>query len=166
MGPLSGIRIVEVSGIGPGPFCGMMLADMGADVVCVDRATPPPLDPATDCARRGKRSIVLDLKSPEGRETFFALVEKADALLEGFRPGVMEKVGLGPEECMARNPRLIYGRMTGWGQTGPLSQAAGHDINYISLTGSLHAIGRQVEKPVPPLNLVGDIGRGSMFMAF
>jgi alpha-methylacyl-CoA racemase len=166
MGPLSGLKIVEVSGIGPGPFCGMMLADMGADVVCVDRAAKPLIDPATDCARRGKRSIVLDLKSPEGRETFFALVEKADALLEGFRPGVMEKAGLGPEECMALNPRLIYGRMTGWGQTGPLSQAAGHDINYISLTGSLHAIGRKGEKPVPPLNLVGDFGGGSMFLAF
>ena len=166
MGPLEGLKIIELSGIGPGPFCGMMLADMGADVVCIDRATRPMLNPATDCTRRGKRSIMLDLKDEEDRNTFFALVEKADALLEGFRPGVMEKLGLGPEECIARNQRLVYGRMTGWGQTGPLSQVAGHDINYISLTGALHAIGRKGEKPVPPLNLVGDFGGGGMFLAF
>lgn len=166
MGPLKGTRILELSGIGPGPYCGMMLADMGADVVCIDRAVTPMLNPATDCNRRGKRSIILDLKSPEGKKTFLALAEKADALFEGFRPGVMEKVGLGPEECMALNPRLVYGRMTGWGQTGPLAQAAGHDINYISLSGSLHAIGRQGEKPVIPLNLVGDFGGGAMFLAF
>jgi alpha-methylacyl-CoA racemase len=144
----------------------MMLADMGADVVCVDRTAEPMLKPASDCTRRGKRSIMLDLKDPEDRGTMFALVEKADALLEGFRPGVMEKLGLGPDECLARNPRLVYGRMTGWGQTGPLSRAAGHDINYISLTGSLHAIGRRGEKPVPPLNLVGDFGGGAMFLAY
>jgi alpha-methylacyl-CoA racemase len=166
VGPLKGLKIIEISGIGPGPFCGMMLADMGADVVCVDRAARPMFDPATDCTRRGKRSIVLDLKSHEGRNTFLALVEKADAVFEGFRPGVMEKLGLGPEDCLKLNPRLVFGRMTGWGQTGPLSKAAGHDINYISLTGSLHAIGRSGEKPVPPLNLVGDFGGGAMFLAF
>lgn len=166
MGPLEGLKIIELSGIGPGPFCGMMLADMGADVVCIDRAAKPMLNPATDCTRRGKRSIMLDLKVVEGRNIFLALVEKADALLEGFRPGVMERLGLGPEDCMARNQRLVYGRMTGWGQTGPLSQAAGHDINYISLTGALHAIGRKGETPVPPLNLVGDFGGGGMFLAY
>lgn len=166
MGPLEGLKIIELSGIGPGPFCGMMLADMGADVVCVDRAARPMLNPATDCTRRGKRSIMLDLKDEEDRNIFLALVEKADALVEGFRPGVMERLGIGPEDCMARNQRLVYGRMTGWGQTGPLSQAAGHDINYISLTGALHAIGRKGETPVPPLNLVGDFGGGGMLLAF
>jgi alpha-methylacyl-CoA racemase len=165
VGPLSGMKIIEVSGIGPAPFCGMLLADMGADVVCVDRGTKPVLDPSTDCTRRGKRSIVLDLKAPSDRETFLNLVEKADALLEGFRPGTMEKLGLGPDECLSRNHRLVYGRMTGWGQFGPLAQAAGHDINYISLTGVLHAIGREGEKPVPPLNLVGDFGGGAMLLA-
>lgn len=166
MGPLSGIKIVEISGLGPAPFCGMMLADMGADVVCIDRAARPVLDPATDCTRRGKRSIILDLKNLDDRETCLALLDQADALIEGFRPGVMEKLGLGPEECLSLNPQLVYGRMTGWGQDGPLSQAAGHDINYISLTGSLHAIGRKGEKPVPPLNLVGDFGGGAMFLAY
>jgi len=166
MGPLKGLKIIEVSAIGPGPYCGMMLADMGADVVCVDRAIPPILNPATDCTRRGKRSIVLDLKSKHGHDMFLCLLEKADAVFEGYRPGVMENLGLGPAECMVVNPRLVYGRMTGWGQTGPLSQAAGHDINYISLTGLLHAIGRSGEKPVPPLNVVGDFGGGAMFLAF
>lgn len=166
MGPLKGLKIIEVSAIGPGPYCGMMLADMGADLVCVDRAIPPILDPATDCTRRGKRSIVLDLKSKHGYEIFHGLLERADAVFEGFRPGVMENLGLGPAECLAVNPRLVYGRMTGWGQTGPLSQVAGHDINYISLTGLLHAIGRSGEKPVPPLNVVGDFGGGAMFLAF
>ncbi len=166
MGPLKGLKIIEVSAIGPGPYCGMMLADMGADVVCIDRAIPPILVPATDCTRRGKRSIVLDLKSERGRDLFLRLLERADAVFEGFRPGVMENLGLGPAECMAVNPRLVYGRMTGWGQTGPLSQAAGHDINYISLTGLLHAIGRSGEKPVPPLNVAGDFGGGAMFLAF
>ena len=166
MGPLNGLKIIEVSAIGPGPFCGMMLADMGADVVCVERSGKPVLTPETDASRRGKRSVILDLKSPEGRETFLRLVENTDALFEGFRPGVMEKLGLGPDDCMALNPRLVYGRMTGWGQTGPLSRVAGHDINYISLTGSLHAIGRSGEKPVPPLNLVGDFGGGAMFLAY
>jgi alpha-methylacyl-CoA racemase len=166
VGPLKGLKIIEVSAIGPGPFCGMVLADMGADVVCIDRSSKPILKPATDCFRRGKRSIVLDLKSPEGCELFMRLIENADAVFEGYRPGVMERLGLGPDACLAVNPRLVYGRMTGWGQTGPLSQAAGHDINYISLTGSLHAIGRRGEKPVPPLNVIGDFGGGAMFLAF
>jgi len=166
MGPLEGLKIIEVSGLGPGPFCGMLFADMGADVVCIDRGSEPALDPATDCTRRGKRSVILDLKSAGGRQLFLALVEQADAVFEGFRPGVMENLGLGPEPCMKINPRLVYGRMTGWGQNGPLSGAAGHDINYISLTGALHAIGRKGQKPVPPLNLVGDFGGGAMFLAF
>lgn len=166
MGPLSGLKVIELSGLGPGPFCGMMLADMGADVVCIDRAARPMMNPRTDCFRRGKRSVVLDLKSPGGKHTFQALVKRADILIEGFRPGVMEQLGLGPDECMAVNPALVYGRMTGWGQDGPLSDAAGHDINYVSLAGALHAIGRKGEKPVPPLNLVGDFGGGAMFLAF
>jgi alpha-methylacyl-CoA racemase len=130
MGPLQGFKIIEMGGLGPGPFCGMMLADMGADVVCIERSAPPVIDPAKDCMRRGKRSINLDLKEPGNAEILLQLVEKADALFEGFRPGVMEKLGLGPEECMSRNLRLVYGRMTGWGQHGPLAKAAGHDINY------------------------------------
>lgn len=165
MGPLGNLKIIEVSGLGPGPFCGMLFADLGADVICVDRAAPSALNPATDCTRRGKRSILLDLKAPADREIFLDLVKKADAVFEGFRPGIMEKLGLGPDECMAVNQRLVYGRMTGWGQDGPLAQAAGHDINYISLTGALHAIGRKGEKPVPPLNLVGDFGGGALFLA-
>ena len=165
MGPLKGLKIIEVSGIGPGPFCGMLLADLGADVVCVDRPGPPVLDPATDCMRRGKRSIILDLKSAQDTETLLAMVEKADVIFEGFRPGVMEKLGLGPDHCMARNPRLVYGRMTGWGQTGPLAKVAGHDINYISLCGVLHAIGPRGGKPLPPLSLVGDFGGGALFLA-
>jgi len=144
----------------------MMLADMGADVVCIDRDARPMLDPATDCTRRGKRSIILDLKSPKDRDTLFKLITRADAAFEGFRPGVMERLGLGPDECLQVNPRLVYGRMTGWGQDGPLAQAAGHDINYISLTGALHAIGREGDKPVPPLNLVGDFGGGALYLAF
>jgi alpha-methylacyl-CoA racemase len=166
MGPLKGLKIIELPGLGPGPFCGMMLADMGAEVVCIDRQVRPVFDPATDCTRRGKRSIMIDLKSAAGRATFLGLVGKADAVFEGFRPGIMEGLGLGPDDCMAVNPRLVYGRMTGWGQTGPMSGAAGHDINYISLTGALHAIGRNGEKPVPPLNLVGDFGGGGMYLAF
>lgn len=166
MGPLSGLKIIELSGIGPAPFCGMMLADMGADVVCIDRAGKPVLEPSSDCMRRGKRSVVLDLKSATGRDIFFRLLAKSDAVFEGFRPGVMEKLGLGPADCMAVNPRLVFGRMTGWGQTGPLAESAGHDINYISLTGVLHAIGPRAGKPVPPLNLAGDMGGGAMFLAF
>jgi len=165
-GPLQGLRVIEITGLGPAPFCGMLLADMGAEVVCVDRAGPLALDYRTDCCRRGKRSVQLDLKRAEDRETLLQLVERADALFEGFRPGVMERLGLGPEECMARNPRLVYGRMTGWGQDGPLAAAAGHDINYIALTGALHAIGRAGDRPVPPLNLVGDYGGGALFLAF
>ena len=167
MGPLAGLRVVELQGIGPGPFCGMMLADMGAEVIRVERigaaqATQAPKDVLT----RSRRSIAVDLKSPEGVETVLRLVEKADGLIEGFRPGVTERLGLGPEHCQGRNPRLVYGRMTGWGQEGPMAQAAGHDINYIALAGALHAIGRPGERPVPPLNLVGDFGGGGMLLAY
>ncbi|MCC6849423.1 MAG: CoA transferase [Deltaproteobacteria bacterium] len=167
-GPLSGIRIVELVGIGPGPFACMLLADLGADVIRVDRAQNvsggDPESPPADLLARGRRSIGVDLKSPAGTETVLRLVEKADVLIEGFRPGVMERLGLGPDVCAKRNPRLVYGRMTGWGQTGPLAHAAGHDINYISLSGALHAIGRRGEAPVPPLNLVGDFGGGTMYL--
>jgi alpha-methylacyl-CoA racemase len=170
MGPLSGVTILEVAGIGPGPFAGMMLSDMGADVIRIDRADrvrPRSSDaPPKDILARGRRSVAVDLKHPEGVETVLALVEKADALIEGFRPGVMERLGLGPDVCLARNPRLVFGRMTGWGQEGPLAQAAGHDINYIALTGALASIGRAGEAPVPPLNLVGDFGGGGMLLAF
>ncbi|WP_166261972.1 CaiB/BaiF CoA transferase family protein [Marinobacter salicampi] len=165
MGPLKGIRIIELAGIGPGPFCGMVLADLGAEVISVERVGARAPKPKLDCSRRGKRSIALNLKSEDGVEALLKLVETADALFEGFRPGVTEKLGIGPEPCMQRNPRLVYGRMTGWGQHGPLSRVAGHDINYISLTGVLSAIGRAGEKPVPPLNLVGDFGGGGMFLA-
>lgn len=165
MGPLNGFRIIELAGIGPGPFCGMLLADLGAEVISVERVGVQAPKPALDCSRRGKRSIALNLKSKEGVEALLKLVETADGLFEGFRPGVTEKLGIGPEPCMQRNPRLVYGRMTGWGQYGPLARAAGHDINYISLTGVLSAIGRAGEKPVPPLNLVGDFGGGGMFLA-
>jgi len=145
----------------------MLLADMGAEVICIDyRVTGHLLDYATDCTRRGKKSIMLDLKSQADCEIFLGLVEQANAVVEGFRPGVMEKLGLGPDDCLARNPALVFGRMTGWGQSGPLAQAAGHDINYIALAGALHAIGRSGDKPVPPLNLVGDFGGGGMFLAF
>ena len=170
MGPLSGIKIVEITGIGPGPFCGMMLADMGAEVLRVDRAqsvsAEPPGRPSLDLLARGRRSIGVDLKHPQGVETVLRLVERADAILEGFRPGVMERLGLGPDVCLARNPGLVYGRMTGWGQDGPLAQAAGHDINYIALAGVLDHIGREGEAPVAPLNLVGDFGGGGMLLAF
>jgi len=166
MGPLQGLKIIEMAGLGPGPFCGMLLADMGADVICIERSAPPLLDPSSDCARRGKRSVVLDLKSEDGREIFLRLVEQADAVFEGFRPGVMERLGLGPDDCMARNPRLVYGRMTGWGQHGPLARTAGHDINYISLTGALHATGPRGSKPVMPVPPAGDFGGGAMFLAF
>ncbi len=165
MGPLEGIRIIELAGIGPGPFCGMMLSDMGAEVIRVDRMTNPSNRPA-DILARNRRSIAIDLKQPEGADTVLRLCESADALFEGFRPGVTERLGVGPEACMARNPKLVYGRMTGWGQEGPLAQAAGHDINYIGLAGALHAIGRPGEKPVPPLNLIGDFGGGGMLLAY
>lgn len=167
MGPLSGVRVVELQGIGPGPFCGMMLADMGAEIIRVDRSASVGQPAAeTDILARGRKSIAVDLKHPDGVETVLKLVEGADVLIEGFRPGVTERLGLGPDVCLARNPRLVYGRMTGWGQTGSMASAAGHDINYISLSGALHAIGEAGGKPVPPLNLVGDFGGGGMLLAF
>ena len=170
MGPLAGVRILEIAGIGPGPFAAMMLADMGADLLRVDRAERvnpnPGEEPPADLLNRGRRSVGLDLKNPDGVAALLKLVEGADALLEGFRPGVMERLGLGPDTCLEHNPRLVYGRMTGWGQTGPLAHAAGHDINYIALAGTLHGIGRAGEKPLPPLNLVGDFGGGGMLLAF
>jgi len=170
MGPLAGITVIELAGIGPGPFCGMMLADLGADVIRVDRAQSvqggDPDRPPADLLARGRRSIGVDLKSPDGVEVVLSLVERADALFEGFRPGVTERLGLGPDECLARNPRLVYGRMTGWGQDGPYAATAGHDINYISLAGALDPIGRRGQAPVPPLNLVGDFGGGGLLLAF
>jgi alpha-methylacyl-CoA racemase len=165
MGPLEGVKIIEITGIGPGPFCAMMLADMGAEIISVDRKGDPGMGKMNVLAR-GRRSIAVDLKNTDGVELVLKLVEQADALQEGFRPGVMEKLGLGPDLCLKRNPRLVYGRMTGWGQDGPMAMAAGHDINYISLSGALHAIGNYGGKPVPPLNLVGDFGGGGMFLAF
>jgi len=165
MGPLSGFRIIELAGIGPGPFCGMMLSDMGAEVIRVDRLGGS-AGRTQDVLARNRRSLAVDLKKPEGVETVLRLAESADGLYEGFRPGVTERLGLGPEDCMGRNPKLVYGRMTGWGQQGPMAQAAGHDINYIGLAGALHPIGRPGEKPVPPLNLVGDFGGGGMLLAF
>ncbi len=165
MGPLQGFRIIELAGIGPGPFCGMMLSDMGAEVIRIERIRPGSSRPR-DVLARNRRSVAVDLKSPAGVATVLRLVESADALFEGFRPGVTERLGLGPQDCQARNPKLVYGRMTGWGQDGPLASAAGHDINYIALTGALHAIGRPGEKPVPPLNLVGDFGGGGMLLAY
>jgi len=165
-GPLTGIRIVELAGIGPGPFAAMVLADMGADVVRVDRADRVTGGgPSLAIWDRSRRSIGVDLKHPEGVETVLRLVEGADAFLEGFRPGVTERLGLGPDDCLARNPRLVYGRMTGWGQDGPYASTAGHDINYIALAGALEPIGRRGEAPVPPLNLVGDFGGGGMLLA-
>ena len=170
MGPLQGVRVIELQGIGPGPFCGMMLSDIGAEVIRIDRAgNVSGIDsdnPPIDVLARGRSSIGVDLKNPEGVEVVLRLIETADALIEGFRPGVMERLGLGPEECLARNPRLVFGRMTGWGQEGPYAMAAGHDINYIALAGALEPIGRHGEAPVPPLNLVGDFGGGGMLLAF
>ncbi|MFM7274912.1 MAG: CaiB/BaiF CoA transferase family protein, partial [Gammaproteobacteria bacterium] len=165
MGPLAGLRVIEIEGLGPAPFCGMLLADMGAEVISVARASSG-RSRAARISERGKKSIALNLKHPEGVAAILALCERADVLVEGFRPGVAERLGIGPAECHARNPRLVFGRMTGWGQTGPLAAAAGHDINYIALSGALHAIGRAGDKPVPPLNLVGDFGGGGMFLAF
>ena len=170
MGPLSGLKILEFEAIGPGPFCGMMLADMGADVLLIDRTADPRLGIGRDrwfeVMLRGRRSATLDLKSKDGVEAALQLAAKADALIEGFRPGVMERLGLGPEVLLKKNPKLVYGRMTGWGQEGPLAPRAGHDINYIALTGVLHAIGRAGTAPVPPLNLIGDFGGGGMLLAF
>jgi alpha-methylacyl-CoA racemase len=165
MGPLKGVKVIEFAGIGPGPFCAMLLSDMGAEVVRIDRKGGRG-GSKFDVLARGRRSIAFDLKKLEAVEACLRLIAGADMLLEGFRPGVMERLGLGPDAALARNPKLIYGRMTGWGQTGPLAQAAGHDINYIALTGALHAIGRAGEKPVPPLNLVGDFGGGALYLAF
>ena len=165
MGPLEGIKILEVGGIGPGPFCGMMLSDMGADIVRVERKGGLSLtDPKFMVYTRNRRSIFIDMRESDGVATVLKMVEQVDALQEGFRPGVMEKLGLGPEICLARNPKLVYGRMTGFGQEGPLAKAAGHDINYISITGALYAVGRGGEKPVPPLNIVGDMGGGGMLL--
>ncbi|WP_454753752.1 CaiB/BaiF CoA transferase family protein [Cupriavidus necator] len=165
---LSGLRIVEICGIGPGPFCAMHLADLGADVIAVERPTSTaPGQSAADrhVLNRGKRSIVADLKTPEGRELVLRLIEDADALIEGMRPGVMERLGLGPDVCMARNPRLVFGRMTGWGQTGPLAQAAGHDNNYISLSGALYYAGSAAEPPSSPITVIGDVGGGALYLA-
>ncbi len=165
-GPLDGIRILEFAGIGPGPYCAMVLSDLGAEVLRVDRSSAVTAGGREGVLERGRKSVALDLKQPDAVELALQLVEKADALIEGFRPGVMERLGLGPDVCLARNSRLVYGRMTGWGQDGPLAQAAGHDINYIALTGALHSIGRKGERPVPPLNLVGDFGGGGLLLAF
>jgi alpha-methylacyl-CoA racemase len=170
MGPLQGLKIIEVAGIGPGPFAAMMLSDMGADVIRVDRSANAmggdPAAPPADIFNRGRRSIALDLKSPEGIAVLLDLVEQADALIEGFRPGVAERLGFGPEVCAERNPKLVFGRMTGWGQDGPYAPTAGHDINYIALAGVLAHLGRAGEKPTPPINLVGDFGGGGMLLAF
>jgi alpha-methylacyl-CoA racemase len=170
VGPLAGVKVLELAGIGPGPFCAMMLADMGADVLRIDRAQSvvggDPANPPADVLNRGRRSVALDLKHPDGVETLLTLVESADALIEGFRPGVCERLGFGPEVCLARNPKLVFGRMTGWGQDGPYAQMAGHDINYIALAGALEPIGRAGQRPLPPLNLVGDFGGGGMLLAF
>lgn len=166
MGPLQGFRIIELAGIGPGPFCGMMLSDMGAEVIRVDRVGGARRRREHDVLARNRRSIAIDLKHPEGVELVLRLVQTAAALFEGFRPGVVERLGIGPDECLARNEKLVYGRMTGWGQDGPLARAPGHDINYIGLAGVLHAIGESGGKPIPPLNLVGDFGGGGMLLAF
>jgi alpha-methylacyl-CoA racemase len=169
-GPLTGVRVVELAGIGPGPFAAMLLADMGADVLRIDRTgdvhperfgTPHP-----DLLGRGRRSVAVDLKHPAGRDVVLDLVRRADVLIEGFRPGVTERLGLGPDDCLRVNPRLVYGRMTGWGQDGPYAPYAGHDIDYLALTGALHGIGRAGERPVPPINLLGDFGGGALPLAF
>jgi alpha-methylacyl-CoA racemase len=169
MGPLTGYRIIELAGIGPGPMCAMLLSDMGAEVLRIDRTADAGLGIATETKyallNRGRRSLALDLKKPEAIGALLKMVEKADGLIEGFRPGVTERLGLGPDVCLKRNPRLVYGRMTGWGQEGPMAHAAGHDINYIALSGALHSIGRRGEAPVPPLNLVGDFGGGALYLA-
>ncbi|MDX1431180.1 MAG: CaiB/BaiF CoA-transferase family protein [Gammaproteobacteria bacterium] len=170
MGPLAGLKVIELAGIGPGPFCAMLLSDMGAEVLRIDRIQDAglgiPTEPRFNLLARGRRSLALDLKSERGVAAALRLVEQADALIEGFRPGVMERLGLGPDACLERNPRLVYGRVTGWGQDGPLAAAAGHDLNYIAISGVLGCIGAAGQKPVPPLNLVGDFGGGAMFLAF
>jgi len=170
MGPLTGVKIIELAGLAAAPFCGMLLADLGADVLRIDRkagtARAIEIDPAHDVLNRGRRSIAMDLKHPEAVAALLKLLENADIFIEGFRPGVTERMGLGPEVCHARNKRLVYGRMTGWGQTGPLAQTAGHDINYLAISGALHLIGRKGEKPLPPLNMAGDMGGGGLYLAF
>jgi alpha-methylacyl-CoA racemase len=170
MGPLKGHKIVEIAGIGPCPFAAMMLADMGAEVLRIDRPShievARRIPPAKDALRRGRRSVIVDLKNPEGVLLVLRLISHADALIEGFRPGVMERLGLGPDVCLEHNPRLVYGRATGWGQDGPLAAAAGHDINFIALAGALHSIGRAGQAPTPPINLLGDFGGGGMLLAF
>jgi alpha-methylacyl-CoA racemase len=163
-GPLDGVRVIEFAGIGPGPFCGMLLSDLGADVVRIDRKGAGRAS-KFDITSRGRRSVALDLKKPESTEACLKLFEAADAIIEGFRPGVMERLGLGPDVALKRNPKLVYGRMTGWGQFGPYAKAAGHDMNYIAISGALHAIGTK-DKPIPPLNLVGDFGGGALYLAF
>jgi len=163
-GPLDGLKVIEFAGIGPGPFCGMLLSDLGADVVRIDRKGGRG-GAKTDVTARGRRSVALDLKNPASIEACLKLVDSADVLFEGFRPGVMERLGLGPDVVLKRNPKIVYGRMTGWGQTGPYANAAGHDMNYIAISGALHAIGLG-DKPVPPLNLVGDFGGGALYLAF
>ncbi len=169
-GPLAGLRLIELAGLGPSPFAGMMLADAGADIIRIDRSDratyPPRQEPHVDLMNRGRRSVAVDLKHAGGVALVLRLIESADGLMEGFRPGVAERLGLGPDICLAINPKLVYGRMTGWGQTGPMAQAAGHDIDYIALAGALEPIGRAGEKPLPPLNLVGDFGGGGMLLAF
>jgi len=169
-GPLEGVRIIELAGLGPAPFAGMMLSDAGADIIRIDRSErasyPPHQDAHVDLMNRGRRSVAVDLKHPDGVAMVLRLVDGADGLMEGFRPGVAERLGLGPDTCLARNPRLAYGRMTGWGQDGPMAQTAGHDIDYIALSGALEAIGREGDRPVPPLNLVGDFGGGGMLLAY
>jgi alpha-methylacyl-CoA racemase len=169
-GPLEGVRIIELAGLGPAPFAGMMLADAGADIIRIDRferaVHPPNTEPHVDLMNRGRRSVAVDLKQPDGVALILRLIEGADGLMEGFRPGVAERLGLGPDVCLARNPKLAYGRMTGWGQEGPMAQAAGHDIDYIALAGALHPLGRAGDRPLPPLNLVGDFGGGGMLLAF
>ena len=172
MGPLHGIKIVEIAGIGPGPYGAMLLADLGADIIRIDRSSgvnafgTPPTEPPADILARGRRSVAVDLKHPDGVATVLDLIAEADAVIEGFRPGVMERLGLGPDVCLARNPKLVYGRMTGWGQDGPYASAAGHDINYIALAGALEPLGRAGEQPTPPINLIGDFGGGGMLLAF
>ena len=163
-GPLDGVKVVEFAGIGPGPFCCMLLSDMGADVVRIDRKGGRPSF-KNDIPARGRRHVALDLKDPNDVNVALEMIAKADVLVEGFRPQVMERLGLGPDVALARNPRLIYGRMTGWGQTGPLAEVAGHDLNYIAISGALHAMGRKNDAPAPPLNLVGDYGGGSLYLA-
>jgi alpha-methylacyl-CoA racemase len=170
MGPLAGYKIIEMAGIGPAPMCAMLLADLGATVLRVDRQQPSglglPSHTRFQILHRSRHAIAVDLKKREGVDLILRLAGNADALIEGFRPGVMERLGLGPDQCLARNPKLVFGRMTGWGQEGPLAQAAGHDLNYIALAGVLHSIGRAGEPPTPPLNLVGDFGGGALYLAF